>query len=181
MGDNAFFSVSLLRRDGRVLELVGPWTGGGASSTSASLLKAGLGALVAQLGLLAALFAWHGGAAFGLRRDPISVRRRAFREHVLALGENYRRARATRFALASYGSWLTERLRERLSPQQPIGVIELAARISARTHQPESELVLLLAEAREAQDNLETARPSAADLNTLEKLETITQRAGGSK
>jgi hypothetical protein len=100
---------------------------------------------------------------------------------VLALGESYRRARATRFALATYGAWLTERLRERLSPQQPIGVIELAARVAARTEQPESELVLLLAEAREAQDNLETARPSAADLLTLEKLETITQRAGGSK
>ncbi|HEY3253425.1 MAG TPA: DUF4350 domain-containing protein, partial [Polyangiaceae bacterium] len=151
VGDNAFFAVSLLRRDGQVLELVGPWTGGGSSSTFSSLFKAGLGALLAQLGLLAVFFGWHGGAAFGLRKDPIAVRRRAFRDHVLALGANYRRARATRFALATYGSWLTDRLRERLSPQQPIGLIDLAGRVAARIDQPESELVLLLAEARDAQ------------------------------
>ncbi|HET6553432.1 MAG TPA: hypothetical protein VFG49_07845, partial [Dyella sp.] len=113
--------------------------------------------------------------------DPVRARRRAFRDHVLALGESYRRARATRFALATYGSWLIERLRERLSPQQPIGLIELAGRIAARVNQPESELVLLLAEARDAQDDLATARPSPADLTTLEKLESMTLRAGGSK
>jgi hypothetical protein len=181
VGDNAFFAVSLLSRSGQVLELVGPWTGGGSSSTFSSLFKAGLAALVAQLALLAVLFGWHGGAAFGLRRDPSVIRRRAFRDHVLALGVNYRRARATRFALASYGSWLIERLRERLSPQQPIGLIDLAGRIAARLPVPESELVLLLAEARAAQDDLAVARPSAADLNTLEKLEILTVRAGGSK
>lgn len=181
IGDNAFFAVSLLRRNGQVLELVGPWTGGGASSTFSSLFKAGLGALVAQLALLAVLFGWHGGAAFGLRKDPIAVQRRAFRDHVLALGANYRRARATRFALATYGSWLIERLRERLSPQQPIGLIDLAGRIAARIEQPESELVMLLAEARDAQEDLAAARPSPADLSALEKLEIITVRAGGSK
>ena len=181
VGDNAFFAVSLLRRNGQVLELVGPWTGGGSSSTFASLFKAGLGALLAQLALLAVLFGWQGGTAFGLRKDPIAVRRRAFRDHVLALGESYRRARATRFALATYGSWLIERLRERLSPQQPIGLIDLAGRMAGRVEQPESELVLLLSEAREAQDDFAAARSSPADLSTLEKLETLTVRAGGSK
>jgi hypothetical protein len=181
VGDNAFFAVSLLRRQGRVLELVGPWTGGGASSTLSSLFKAGLAALVAQLALLAVLFGFHGGIAFGRRRDPTFVRRRAFRDHVLALGENYRRARATRFALATYGSWLIERLRERLSPQQPIGLIDLAGRIAGRVPQPESELVLLLAEARDAQDDMATARASPGDLDTLERLESLTARVGGSK
>jgi|GEM_PF-1408192 len=181
VGDNAFFAVSLLSHNGPTLELVGTWTGGGASSTFSSLYKAGLGALVAQLALLAVLFGWHGGTAFGLRRDPILVRRRAFRDHVLALGENYRRARATRFALATYGSWLIERLRERLSPQQPIGLIELASRLALRVGVPEPELVLLLTEAREAQDDVASARPSPTDLTTLEKLETMTLRAGGSK
>jgi hypothetical protein len=181
VGDNAFFAVSLLCHNGSTLELVGPWTGGGASSTLSSLYKAGLGALVAQLALLAVLFGWYGGTAFGLRRDPVAVRRRAFRDHVLALGENYRRARATRFALATYGSWLIERLRERLSPQQPIGLIELASRMALRVDLPEPELVLLLTEAREAQDDLASARPSPTDLTTLEKLENMTIRAGGSK
>lgn len=181
VGDNAFFVINLLSANGSTLELVGPWTGGGASSTFSSLYKAGLGTLVAQLALLALLFGWHGGTAFGLRRDPIFVRRRAFRDHVLALGENYRRARATRFALATYGSWLIERLRERLSPQQPIGLIDLAGRMAARVDRPETELVLLLTETRDAQDDLASARPSAADLTTLEKLESLTLRAGGSK
>ena len=181
MGDNAFFVTSLLRTPGEVLELVGPWTGGGSKSTFASLFKAGLGVLLGQLALLALLFAWNGGVGFGTARDPVALRRRAFRDHVLALGANYRRARATRFALATYGSWLIERLRDRLSPQQPIGLIDLAGRIASRIDQSESELVLLLSEARDAQDELGQAKPSSADLTTLDKLEAITIRAGGSK
>jgi len=118
---------------------------------------------------------------FGAPRDPVAQRRRAFRDHVLALGANYRRARATRFALAIYGSWLSERLRERLSPQQPIGLIDLAGRVATRLEQPESELVLLFTEARDAQEDAAQAKPSAADLTTLEKLESVTLRAGGSK
>ena len=181
LGDNAFFVTSLLRRPGQVLELVGPWTGGGSKSTFSSLFKAGLGVLLAQLALLGVLFGWHGGVRFGSPRDPVARRRRAFRDHVLALGANYRRARATRFALASYGSWLSERLRDRLSPQQPIGLIDLAGRIATRLDQPEAELVLLLTEARDAQEDAGQAKSSAADLTTLEKLESVTLRAGGSK
>lgn len=181
LGDNAFFVTSLLRRPGQVLELVGPWTGGGSTSAFSSLFKAGLGVLLAQLGLFAVVFGWHGGVRFGSPLDPVAPRRRAFRDHVLALGASYRRARATRFALATYGSWLTERLRDRVSPQQPIGLIDLAGRVATRVGQPESELVLLLAETRDAQDDAAHAKPSAADLSTLEKLETVTLRAGGSK
>ncbi len=181
LGDNAFLVTSLLRQPGKVLELVGPWTGGGSKSTLSSLFKAGLGVLLAQLALFAVLFGWHGGVRFGSARDPIAVPRRAFRDHVLALGSNYRRARATRFALATYGSWLIERLRDRLSPQQPIGLIDLAGRLSTRLAEPEPALVLLLTEARDAQDDAAHAKPSAADLSTLEKLESVTLRAGGSK
>ena len=181
VADNAYFATALLRRPNHVLELVGTWTGGGSSSTLSSLTKAGLGTLLAQLALLGVLFAWYGGTPFGTPRDPALLQRRAFRDHVLALGENYRRARATRYALATYGAWLIDRLRDRLSPQQPIGLIDLAGRIATRVPQPEGELVLLLAEARDAQDGLETARPSPADLATLDKLETLTIRAGGSK
>ena len=181
LGDNAFFVASLARAPGRVLELVGPWTGGGSKSTFSSLFKAGLGPLLAQLALLALLFGWHRGVHFGTPRDPASVERRAFRDHVLALGANYRRARATRFALATYGSWLIERLRDRLSPQQPIGLIDLAGRMSTRLGQPESELVLLLTETRDAQEDAALSKPSASDLSTLEKLESLTLRAGGSK
>ncbi|MEO6603192.1 MAG: DUF4350 domain-containing protein [Polyangiaceae bacterium] len=181
LADNAFLVTSLLRRPGHVLELVGPWTGGGSKSTFSSLFKAGLGVLLAQLALLALFFGWHGGVRFGSPRDPVAERRRVFRDHVLALGANYRRARATRFVLATYGSWLTERLRDRLSPQQPIGLIDLAGRIATRVDQPESELVLLLTEVRDAQEDAAQAQPTVLDLSTLEKLESVTLRAGGSK
>jgi hypothetical protein len=181
VGDNAFFSVSLLRRPGQVLELVGPWTGGGADSPVLALTNAGLGLLLAQLCVLGLLFGWNGGAAFGTRRDPVAERRRAFQDHVLALGANYRRARATRFALATYGAWLIERLRDRLSPQQPIGLIELAGRVATRLPEPETELVSLFVETRQAQEDLETARPSPVDLATLNKLEALAVRVGGSK
>jgi hypothetical protein len=181
VGDNALFAVSLLRRPGQVLELVGPWTGGGADSTLGAFRSAGLGILLVQLCVLGLLFAWHGGAAFGTRHDATTERRRAFRDHVLALGANYRRARATRFALATYGAWLIERLRDRLSPQQPIGLIDLAGRIAARIPEPEAELVSLLVEARQAQEDSEAARPSPADLDALYRLETLAMRVGGSK
>ena len=181
LGDNAYFAVSLLRHPGEVLEIVGPWTGGGADSTLSSLTKAGLGTLLAQLALLAALFGWYGGVAFGSRRDAVVLPRRAFRDHVLALGDSYRRARATRYALATYGSWLVDRLRERLSPQQPVGLIDLAGRIAARVSESEADVVRLLTAARDAQEQLEAARPATSELVTLDKLENLTLRAGGSK
>jgi len=53
--------------------------------------------------------------------------------------------------------------------------------MAVRLQLPEPELVLLLTEAREAQDDMGSARPAAADLTTLEKLENMTLRAGGSK
>jgi len=181
IGDNAFFAVSLLTRPRQVLEIVGPWTGGGATSIFGALRSAGLGPLLLQLLVLTFFYAWCRGTAFGTRRDPVLVQRRAFRDHVLALGDCYRKARATRFVLATYGAWLTERLRERLSPQQPIGLIDLAGRIAARYPEPETALVLLLTETREAQDDLETARPSPADLQNCQTLETLAMRVGGSK
>jgi len=183
LGDNALFVFSLLQHPGAVVELVGPWTGGGADSTLSAFKNAGLFPLLAQLTLLALLFGWHGGVAFGKRRDPPLPRGRAFREHVLALGDNYRRAQATRFALAIYGAWLIERLRERLSFDQPIGLIELASRVAARSAgaESEAELVLLFTEARQAQEDVESASPSPADLSLLHKLEMLALRVGGSK
>jgi hypothetical protein len=181
VGDNGFFAFSLLNRPETVLELVGPWTGGGADSTLGAVKNAGMGPLLAQLCFVALLFGWSGGVAFGSRRDPKVQRRRAFRDHVVALGDNYRRGRATRFALATYGSWLVERLRDRLSFEQPIGLIELASRVAARVPESESELVVLFAEIRQAQEDVATARPSPADLALLNKLETLALRVGGSK
>jgi hypothetical protein len=181
VGDNALFVAALLRHPDNTLEIVGPWTGGGTESTLSALRRAGLGTVLAQLLVVGLLFAWFGGVAFGARLDPADPHRRAFRDHVLALAENYRRARATRFALATYGGWLIERLRDRLSPQQPIGLIELAARLAPRVEAPESEIVLALTEARDAQEDSEDRKPHEADLLTLNRIEMWMARLGGSK
>lgn len=181
VGDNAYFAVALLQRPGETLEMVGPWTGGGEDSTLSALSKAGLGTVIAQLAVVGLLFAWFGGVAFGARRDPAAAHRRAFSDHVLALAENYRRARATRFVLATYGAWLIERLRDRLSPQQPIGLIDLAGRLATRVDASEVEVVQLLTEAREAQDDLDGAKPSDPDLWTLNRIEMWMAHLGGSK
>ena len=181
VADNAWFVTALLARRGGLFELVGPWTSDGSQSTLGSLKQAGLGTVMAQLALVAVLFAWFGGVAFGARRDPIHAHRRAFRDHVLALAENYRRVRATRFALATYGGWLIERLRERVSPQQPLGLIDLAGRLAPRVELSEPELVLLLTEVHGARDELAGARPDATDLEKLQRLESLAVRVGGSK
>lgn len=181
VADNAYFATTLLAHRDGLLELVGPWTSNGTESTIGALKQAGLATVMAQLALIVLLFGWSGGVAFGARRDPVLSHRRAFRDHVLALAENYRRVRATRFALATYGGWLIERLRERVSPQQPLGLIDLAGRLAPRVEASEAELVVLLTEAHEARDELSGARPDAADLEKLQRLESLAVRVGGSK
>jgi hypothetical protein len=177
VGDNAYFAVSLLNQPGRVLELVGPWTGPGASSPFAALRHAGLVPIILALLGLALVAAWHHGAAFGKRRDPITEPRRAFADHVRALGGSYARAHATRFALGAYGAWAVDRLRERLSSGQAVGLIDLSGIAARRAGLTQAQVVTMLAEAREAQEDGLGRAPS--DLAKLEDLEKLVSKAGG--
>jgi hypothetical protein len=181
VGDNAHFAVSLLNSPGHTLEIVGPWTGGGASSPLMSIRNAGLGPALLQLLVFALLFAWHYGTAFGKRRDPLGIARRAFVEHVQALGAVYARARASRFVLAAYGAWAFDRLRERTAPGEAVGVIDLAGAVARKTGTSQAEVVELLAETRHAQEASATEVHAPQDLQTLQRLEALVFRTGGNK
>jgi hypothetical protein len=177
VGDNAYVTVSLLNQPGRVIEMIGPWTGAGASSSFAAIRQAGLEPLVWALLAYGLVAAWHYGAAFGKRRDPIVEPRRAFVDHVRALGASYARANASRFALGTYGAWAFDRLRERLSGGQSMGLIDLSSVAARRAGLPEGVVVTMLAEAREAQDDGEGRAPS--DLAKLDELEKLVAKTGG--
>jgi hypothetical protein len=177
VGDNAYVAVSLLNQPGRVLELIGPWTGAGSSSPFGAIRQAGLAPLVWALLAYGLLAAWHYGAAFGKRRDPIVEPRRAFVDHVRALGASYARAHASRFALGVYGSWAADRLRERLNGGQAVGLIDLSAAAARRAGLSEAAVVTMLADVREAQEDGEGRAPS--DLAKLDELEKLVSKTGG--
>jgi hypothetical protein len=96
MADNAAFMVAVVdftRRPGR-LQIVDETTGRSSPNPFVSLARAGLGLMLLQLALLVLLWFWHRGKAFGKLHDPPPPPRRAFVEHVRALGAQYAKAKA---------------------------------------------------------------------------------------
>lgn len=84
-----------------------------AENPAQSLEKAGLWAFVVQaLVTLGVLFAAR-GLAFGTLRDRTTTRRRAFSEHIVALGIQLARRSGSRLATSLYVAWALERLRQR--------------------------------------------------------------------
>jgi Domain of unknown function (DUF4350)/Domain of unknown function (DUF4129) len=162
VGDNlplAFTAVYHLTKPPRELEIVDAWNTRGASTPIASVRNAELTPALLQLLLVAALlFAWK-GAPFAALRDPPAVPRRAFADHVRALGLAYARARASRHVLGLYASWALERLRERVHRAGRQGLHPLAEAIAVRTGRPESEVMRVLVEAASARE--EAAPPSS--------------------
>jgi hypothetical protein len=179
VGDNAYFALGLLNRPGSTLELVGGWTAAGVDSPFTAIKNAGLRPALLELLAFAAILIWHYGAAFGLRRDPASATRRAFVDHVRALGQSYARAKARRFALGAYGAYALERLRERLGRGRPLGLIELSAELAERTGERERDLVLLFTDAHDARDTAELVPGEPADITSIQKLESLISRFGG--
>lgn len=177
VGDNAFFVLGLLEDPGFTVEFVGPWTGSGAETPFAAIKGAGLWPAMLHLLALGLLLLIRQGAAFGVRRDPPSVRRRAFVDHVRALGAAYRRTRATQWVLANYGAWAADKLRERTAPGEGAGLFALASAVSQRSGKSEAEVVSLLLEARQAGESNE--RETAGDLPALEELEKLVFPSGG--
>jgi hypothetical protein len=148
-----------------------------------------------QLGLCTLLFFIYRGAHFGRPRPEPPARRRAFADHVRALGLVYARARAGRVALEHYGVWATERLSERLRLGGAARLSAIAEGIAARTGRPVGEVMRLLVEARpteaggdvrqvagaagseEARSNLE----ALVDLRALASLVTETSAQSSDK
>ena len=102
------------------------------SSPIAALMRAGLG-----LGLIHALFAavvlFVAVGVRMMRAKPARPPpRRAFAEHVYAVGALYARTRSAPHALAVYARFADERLRARMPP----GNTDVAAFLASRAHQP---------------------------------------------
>ena len=123
----------------------------GASGPLESLRRAFLTPLFLQiLALVALLFAWR-GRAFGRLVDPPTNRRRAFVDHVRALGSHYARAGAARHVARLYAAWAMERLRKRV-PRGTSGLHGLAVELARRTGQDETRIMRLLLAAHELRE-----------------------------
>jgi hypothetical protein len=152
--DNAELFVTMLRLTPAAteVEICDEWTGVGAETPFSAVQQAHLTPVIAQLFvLLALLYLWK-GRAFAQLRDPPAEGRRAFADHVRALGLAYRRARASRHAAGLYAIWALDRLRERVHRSGRQGLIPLAEAIAARTGRPENEVMRVLVEASGARD-----------------------------
>jgi len=147
---NAAFLTTLLRSLNRRVELCDAFTALGARTAIDSLSRAHLFPILGQLLLVLALYVVWRGRAFGLLRDPDTSRRRAFVEHVRALGLAHARAGASRHALGLYAGWAIERLRERLPREGRNGLSGLAEAIAARSGKPTGEVMRILVEATDA-------------------------------
>jgi hypothetical protein len=183
VGNAGSVLLELLEHSRRI-ELVGELTGVLAPDPVASVRRGRLAPFLGQLALLCTIFFLYRGVAFGRLRDPPPRRRRSFVEHVEALATQYRRARAARHALGSYGQYLIERLRARVSlPAGPqAGLIALAEAVAARSGRPVGDVMRLLVEAREvpAPAAPGTSADVAVHLQAVRSLAELT-RTGGAR
>jgi hypothetical protein len=175
--ENAYFWAGLLGH-ARVVELVGPWTGGGASSPFQAVANTKLTPVLIQILLLLAVLYVSRGAHFGSPRDPPQQSRRVFAEHVRALGIVYAKAKASRLVLAAYAGWVIDRLRERLQPGTDGTLHALAHAVAQRTGRPEGDVMRILVEARTARDAMGRADSSPEDLAVMRELEQLLLETG---
>ncbi|MDI1429397.1 DUF4350 domain-containing protein [Polyangium sorediatum] len=162
--ENAAFLISLFRPLHREVELCDAWTSLGADTPLETLSRAHLLPILLQLVLLLGLFFLWQGRAFGVLRDPPANRRRAFADHVRALGLAYARAGASRHALGLYASWAVERLRERVPREGRQGLSGLAEAIGVRVGKPTGEVMRVLVDATEAQKEAAPASLRAGEV-----------------
>jgi hypothetical protein len=165
---NAAVLVAILSHANRAAFAIAEPEDGAASPSSplAALRRAGLGLALGQ-GLAAILVLF---AAAGLRlaapKPPPLPRRRAFVEHVEAVGALYARTGAAGHALASYARFAEQRLRARM----PRGAVDVAAYLASRSHLPLDVCERLLRRASDAGDPGAENRPGADDLMILKEL-----------
>ena len=109
--DHASLVMDTLMVDDAHVELLGPWTGRGATSPLQSMIKGQFAWWVLHVLLFFVVAAWGLGRRFGRPSDPPRTHRRAFREHALALAAQYQRVGAHGFALHRFAEWSSEQLR----------------------------------------------------------------------
>src|SRR6185295_5915495 len=128
------------------------------------------------------LWALATGTGFGTRRDPVAVPRRAFSEHVRAMGLLYARAGASRYALAAYSAWALDRLTTRLRAGEHGRVLDLGSAIARMTGRTEGSVARILAEAVDARERPDVPGMrgnETEDLATLAALDDIVRQTGG--
>jgi hypothetical protein len=180
VADNAALAVSLVHTGGRVVELIGAWTGSATDTPAQSLTRSGLLPWFLQILALGLVFALYKGSPFGSRREPVSVSRRAFAEHAIALGDAYARARSSRLALVHFGAFALERLRLRLSATKHGRLSDLASALAARHSVSEGEVMSLVAAVRSADDPAHDSGNEAEHLAALRRLAALVKTTGGS-
>jgi hypothetical protein len=178
-GDNASLVAALVASPGETVELIGAWTGSATDLPAESLTRSGLLPWFLQILVLGLAFALYRGSPFGSRREPVSVSRRAFAEHAIALGDAYSRARASRLTLVHFGAYAFERLRVRLSATKHGRLSDLAGALAARHAVSEAEVMTLVAAVRSAEDPAHDSGSEAEHLAALRRLSALVMKTGG--
>jgi len=148
--DNARAATEILRQWGPRVELVTDVASLVADSPAQAVQRSGFGPAFLQLALLLLLAFIARGAIFGTPRDLPEPSRRAFVEHVRAIGALYQRAGHARRAMQVFASFVVERLRARHGMAGGRSLSSLAEAVAARTGQPLGHVMGLLVEARGA-------------------------------
>jgi hypothetical protein len=132
----------------------------------AALIRAGLGLALAHAVALAIALFLANGPRLGRPSPSRPPSRRAFVEHVRAIGALYDRADLAPHALAAYGRFALERLRARL----PRGESDVASFLASRSGLSREECEALVRRAREG----EAARTTGDEIATLAALADAT-------
>src|SRR5262249_24492876 len=112
----------------------------GADNPYRALVNSGMAPLLFHGIVFLFLLALAKGAPFGARRELVLPPRRAFSEHVQAIGRLYARSRASRHALAAYASWAFDRLNARLRPGAALRLLDLGKAIAQTTGRSEEDV-----------------------------------------
>jgi hypothetical protein len=161
------------------VEIIDQWTGSGSETPFAAVQNARLGPALAQLLALLVVAFLARGWPFGKLREPPEKARRAFGDHVRALGVQYAKARASRLVLGVYAGWALDRLKARALPSSRTSLLALSEAIAARTGRDEREIVKILLEAEAARDESNRGGTPADDLALMKELEGLLARSGG--
>jgi Domain of unknown function (DUF4350) len=178
---NARFVTALLAERGDRVQFAGSVEGIVAQNPVTSVTRGRLAPAMLQLGLAALVFFLYRGAHFGRPRAETVASRRAFVDHVRALGLVYARARAGRVALEHYGAWATERLAERLRLGGSRKLSLIAEGVAARTGRPVGEVMRLLVEARPDAEPPPAGRDAEAMANLRALAALVSQTAADAR
>lgn len=149
--DNASFLLSFFGAAHHRVHVLDGRTSMGANTPIDSITQSHMWPVILQLFLLLGFAILWRGSSFGTRRDAKVEQRRAFADHVRALGLAYARSGASRHVLGIYAGWAIERLRERLPREGRRGLSGLAEALAVRSGKSTGEVMSALVDLTDAQ------------------------------